>query len=273
MPELPEIETIVLALKDLIVGRRIQEVTWDWPKSFPGLEPARQALLGQVITGVERRAKMIFIHLSSGDLLHIHLKMTGQLVYQPATREPLKSTRVIFQLDDGMALFFNDTRKFGWINLINKEDLNQLTSIRRLGPEPLKVGFTAKILEKQLSRRPNTSIKAALLDQSVVAGLGNIYCDEALFLAGILPDRHVNSLSQAEVKSLHRSIRRVLKDSISLGGSTRRDYRNAKGEIGHYLDHAWVYNRQGQACRKCGQTIQKIRVAQRGTHFCPHCQV
>lgn len=275
MPELPEIETIVSGLNDLIPGKVLEEVTWDWAKSFPNSPEDLNSILKRSVKKVRRRGKAVIIELSNQKYLLIHLKMTGQLVCQGPGSEgafPDRSTRVTFRFTDGSNLYFNDVRKFGRVWILSPKELKQNPFLQRLGPEPLSRNFTATVFKERMERRRDTFVKAALLDQTVVAGIGNIYCDEALFIAGIMPDRRVRTLTDEEYRKLHRAIRKVLKLSIELGGSTRANYLNARGEIGHYLDHALVYNRQGQPCDKCGQPIIKTRIAGRGTHFCPFCQ-
>lgn len=276
MPELPEVETIVRTLAQELPGKKIESVSFDWEKSYPDHRQSKALVEGQSILEVRRRAKMIFIVLSSGVALHIHLKMTGQLVLKDPMQEtfpfPNKTTRIIFELSDGWSLFFNDVRKFGWVRILPLAELTESSTFAHLGPEPLSRQFTTKGFTQALKKHPKTNIKALLLSQKAVVGLGNIYTDEALFLAGILPDRPVSGLQPEEIKKLFRAIRRVLRTSLDMGGSTRRDYRNARGELGHYLDQAFVYGRTGEPCRRCQTPIRKIRVAARGTHFCPHCQ-
>ena len=275
MPELPEIQTILTGLNRLVIGKAIEAITWNWAKSFPNPPDRVEAIRGARITGARRQGKGILIDLDRPWTLLVHLKMTGQLVVQAADQPspfPDRSTRVEIRFTDGSTLFFNDLRKFGWVRILTPDELAEDPFLNRLGPEPLSRAFTAELFRQRMARRGNTFVKAALLDQSVLAGLGNIYCDEALFLAGILPDRRVRSLTEAEYRRLHRAIRRVLRTSIELGGSTRRNYLNAEGIRGHYLDQAWVYGRQGEPCLRCGSPIEKIRLAGRGTHFCRQCQ-
>lgn len=275
MPELPEIETIVSGLNRLITGKIIQEITWDWPKAFPNSPALVDETIGASVIKVQRQGKAILIRLSNRTTMLIHLKMTGQLVVQTAGQDgpfPDKTTRVIIRFSDGSTLYFNDLRKFGWVRILSPAELEANPFLQQLGPDPLSRGLTTALFSQRMSRRANTSVKAALLDQTVLAGLGNIYCDEALFLAGIMPDRKVSTLTDRDYTKLLRAIRKVLNRSLELGGSTRRNYLNAEGTRGHYLDEAYVYGRTGEPCRKCGLPILKIRVAGRGTHFCMHCQ-
>ena len=286
MPELPEVETVRTGLERLIVGRTIAHVSSDTPKSFPNA-PAEvsQFLVGAQVSDVRRRAKVLLIDLSSGHTLVTHLKMTGQLVYRGEQsfgaghptdslvgELPDKSTRVIIEFVDGSHLYFNDQRKFGWMKLYPTLEVPNIDFMRRVGPEPLDDNFTASAFAERFQRRKNTSIKAALLDQTVVAGVGNIYADEALWGAKIHPACLVKNLSSTQLELLFAELQFVLRLSIEKGGSTDRNYVNAEGKRGSYIDFARVFRREGQACPRCGSTIIKTRVAGRGTHTCPVCQ-
>jgi formamidopyrimidine-DNA glycosylase len=286
MPELPEVETIRIGLSRLLPGLVIKDVEHNWPKSFPNA-PAdvNQFLVGAEIKHVHRRAKVLIIELSSLYSLVIHLKMTGQLVYVGKTRFgaghpnkdliadlPSKSTRVTIDFTDGSKLFFNDQRKFGWMRLLPTIEVPEIDFFKRVGPEPLEAGFTADIFIERLQRRPRSSIKAAILDQTVLAGVGNIYADESLWGAKIHPAARVSTIPKAKLRALHRAIVDVLSLSIEKGGSTDRNYVDSEGRRGSYLSFANVFRKEGQPCPRCGTTIEKIRVAGRGTHYCPHCQ-
>ena len=287
MPELPEVETVRTGLSSLLPGKRVQDVTHDWDKSFPNaVEDVQQFLIGAKVVEVKRRAKVLLIELSSKYSLVIHLKMTGQLVFRSNDDHvrfgaghpsgslvgalPDKSTRVVFDFGDSK-LFFNDQRKFGWIRLLPTAEVPQIDFMKKLGPEPLSADFTQADFRKRLQRRMNTNIKAALLDQSVIAGVGNIYADESLWGAKIHPATLVKNLSTQKLNQLFDSLRAVLELSIRKGGSTDRNYVDAEG-AGSYLSFANVFRRNGKPCPRCGTTIQKIRVAGRGTHLCPSCQ-
>ncbi len=287
MPELPEVETVRLGLDALMPGRTIASVTHDWPKSFPNA-PAdvRQFVAGASVRAVRRRAKVLIIDLSSGYSLVIHLKMTGQLVFRsPEARFgaghpndslvgelPDKSTRVIFTFEDNSKLFFNDQRKFGWVRLLPTPEVEQLDFFQKVGPEPLASNFTADDFINRLLRRKNSGIKVVLLDQTVVAGIGNIYADESLWGAKIHPETKVQAVPRSQLQKLYEALRAVLQLSIEKGGSTDRNYVNHEGKRGSYLTFAHVFRREGQPCPRCGTTIVKLRVAGRGTHICPHCQ-
>lgn len=184
---------------------------------------------------------------------------------------PDKSTRVVFDLGDAR-LFFNDQRKFGWVRLLPTAEIPNIDFFKTVGPEPLAADFTANDFAQRLVRRPKSGIKAVLLDQTIIAGVGNIYADEALYAAKIHPATLVKDLSKAKMQKLYESVRQVLTASIEKGGSTDRNYVDAEGRRGAYLDFAKVFRKQGQPCHRCGTPIVKIRVAGRGTHICPHCQ-
>jgi formamidopyrimidine-DNA glycosylase len=286
MPELPEVETVRRGLSSLIIGKTIKSETHDTEKGFPNTEAdVRSFLIGATIIDIRRRAKVLMIDLSTGYSLLIHLKMTGQLVFVGDTRFgaghpndslvnilPDKSTRVTVQFTDGSALYFNDQRKFGWVRLLPTIEIPNIDFMQKVGPEPLAKEFTAKEFMQRFSRRSKTNIKAALLDQSVVAGVGNIYADESLWGAKLHPQRLVSSLSEQEFETLYNELRSVMNIAIEKGGSSNHTYVNAEGKKGSYMNFARVFRREGLACPRCGTTIEKMRVAGRGTHICPYCQ-
>jgi len=288
VPELPEVETVRRGLHELIIGREIKAVEHDWPKSFPNAAAdVKQFLIGASIADVRRRAKVLLIDLSTGYTLVIHLKMTGQLVYRANNvafgaghpneslvgELPDRSTRVTFTFADGSLLYFNDQRKFGWVRLIPSLEVPNIDFMQKVGPEPLDAEFTASDFAARFTRRANLPIKAALLDQTVVAGVGNIYADESLWGAKIHPQTLVKNMSNKQFKKLHKELRYVLNLAIGKGGSTDRNYINAEGKKGSYVDFARAFRQEGKPCPRCGTTIIKIRAAGRGTHICPHCQV
>ena len=286
MPELPEVETVRRGLAALIIGKVVKDETHDTPKGFPNAEAdVNDFLLGALITDVRRRAKVLLIDLSTGYSLMIHLKMTGQLVFVGDVRFgaghpndslvnalPDKSTRVTLEFEGGSKLFFNDQRKFGWMKLLPTLEIPNVDFMKKVGPEPLAADFTAKQFAQRFSRRGKTNIKAAILDQSVIAGVGNIYADESLWGAKIHPKRLVASITPAEFKKLYTELREVMNLAIEKGGSSNHTYVNAEGVKGSYMDFARVFRREGLECPRCGTTIEKLRVAGRGTHICPHCQ-
>jgi len=287
MPELPEVETVRRGLEKLIVGKQVVAVVADNAKSFPNAETdVQQFLIGAKITSVRRRAKVLMVDLNNKYTLLIHLKMTGQLVFvDDGTRFgaghptdslihalPDKSTRVTFTFKNGGNLFFNDQRKFGWVRLMPVIEVPNVDFMKKVGPEPLSESFTAKEFIQRVRRRANTNIKAALLDQTVLAGIGNIYADESLWGAKIHPSTLVKNVSDAKLRTLFKEIQYVLLLAIEKGGSTDRNYVNAEGKKGSYIDFARVFRREGKPCPRCGTTIIKTRVAGRGTHLCPVCQ-
>jgi formamidopyrimidine-DNA glycosylase len=287
MPELPEVETVRRGLEKLLLGRTIATITFDWPKGFPNAaEDVDRYAIGAHIEQIERRAKVLIIQLSSHYSFVIHLKMTGQLVFRDGPIRfgaghpnhslvgdlPDKSTRVVFTFTDTSKLFFNDQRKFGWVRLLPTSEVPMMAFLQKVGPEPLGSSFTASGFVQRIRRRPKSGIKAVLLDQSIIAGIGNIYADESLFAAKIHPATLVNKLTDRELENLYSVLRSVLLLSIEKGGSTDKNYVDAEGKRGSYLKFAQVFRREGQPCPRCGTVIQKLRVAGRGTHICPVCQ-
>lgn len=287
MPELPEVETVRRGLHQLIIGRQIRSQVHDTPKSFPNSEhDVRLFLINATILDVRRRAKVLLIDLSTDYTLVIHLKMTGQLVFRGEEtfgaghpnesligELPDRSTRVTLEFMDGAKLYFNDQRKFGWMKLVPTMEVVDMPFMQKVGPEPLEDDFTAEEFAARFSRRAKTSIKAALLDQSVVAGVGNIYADESLWGAKVHPKRLVGAITSMEFELLYTELRQVMNLAIEKGGSTDKNYVNAEGNRGSYMDFARVFRREGLACPRCGAEIIKFKAAGRGTHICPVCQV
>ncbi len=303
MPELPEVETVRRGLERLIVGLQIKSVKHDNERSFPN-DPTlvSEFVIGSEIKIVKRRAKVLLIELSTNYTLMTHLKMTGQLVFvakvaksqisnikpQISTDEvrfgaghpndslinklPDKSTRVTITFSNDSHLYFNDQRKFGWMKLLPTELISAEPFMQKVGPEPLEPEFTDKIFISRVRRRANTSIKAAIIDQTVLAGIGNIYADESLWGAKIHPATLVKNVSDTKLKKLHQEIISVLNLSIEKGGSTDRNYVNAEGKKGSYIEFVKVFRRENLPCPRCNTAIIKTRVAGRGTHTCPKCQ-
>jgi len=272
MPELPEVETVVRGLRDSLPGQRIVGVEVFWARSVRGLDPEAFAcrLEGRRVVGMGRRGKWIVMSLSGGDTLLVHLRMTGQLVWEPEDSPDEKYTRVLFHFDDGWQLRFSDMRKFGRIVLTDDPD----EVLGDLGPEPLSDDFTVARFEEMLSKRRGR-IKSLLLNQRFLVGLGNIYVNEALWRAGVHPRRSADSLSSEEVQRLHGTIRSVLREAIASNGTTlgNGNFRRADGRSGEFADQLAVYGRAGEPCPCCGKTIERIEVGQRGTFVCRGCQV
>ena len=260
MPELPEVETVVRSVAAHLAGRRIVSTSFTSRFVTPGSRAKlTQRLAGRRIESVTRRGKFILIALDEGTLT-VHLGMTGKLLLEGEASE---HTHGVFNLDDGL-LLYHDPRQFGRIEFSEGPS----PRIARLGPEPLEIGFDE--FRARLKRK--TRMKALLLNQAFLAGLGNIYADESLFAAGIHPLAVADRLRTARAKKLYDSIRGILKHAIQLGGSSISDYVNGRGERGWFQMEHRVYGREGEPCANCGRPIRKILVAQRGTHYCPHCQ-
>ncbi len=296
MPELPEVETVRRGLAELLPGRVVARVAvFDSPKSFPNA-PAdvEQFLYGARVTAVRRRAKVLMIDLDTQYSLVIHLKMTGQLVFRQSSRHtareiddfagghpndsligelPDRSTRVQIDFVDGSRLFFNDQRKFGWVKLLPTDEVKNLPFMQKVGPEPLDPQTRAEDFIQRIRHRQNSMIKPAFLDQAVIAGVGNIYADEALWAAQLHPQTRVKNISDQQLNTLFNELRQILQISIDQGGSTDKNYVDAEGRKGNYLTFAHVFRREGQAChRHSDQEIIKLKVGGRGTHICPICQ-
>jgi len=285
MPELPEVETIARDLSPRLVNLKISQV-----RVLVGRLvnlPVRQwekRLIGKKIKKVWRRGKHIIFDLSDGEHLVIHLKMTGQLIWRGrralvvgghpivgvGQKLPNRFSRVVFAFSDGSRLFFNDVRKFGWLKILSTDDLQTL--LAKLGPEPLAGGLTAARLHELLAGKARSRLKTALLDQSKMAGLGNIYVDEVLFASHLRPDRPVASVKPTEWLALAAAIKRVLRLAIKHRGTSFSDYRDAQGEKGNFLKYLQVYGRSGQNCRHCGRPLNKTKLNGRGTHWCERCQ-
>jgi formamidopyrimidine-DNA glycosylase len=271
MPELPEVETVRRDLNRLLAGRTFDQTTGLFPGSVKGtsFRDFAQSLRGTKILKVNRRAKYLLILLDSGQNLVIHLKMTGVLQHQQKDDSLPRSARIIFSFKDGTRLVFSDQRKFGSIKLA--ADPNGLPEIKKLGPEPLAPGFTPKVLGQRLAGRRGP-VKTVLLDQTVLAGLGNIYVLEALHRAGIAPRRPAASLKEERIKKLHTAIVTTLKEAIAARGSSVDTYRDGQGKSGWFQVKHRVYDKEGLKCRKCGGRIVKEMFRGRGTYWCPKCQ-
>lgn len=295
MPELPEVETVRRGLEKYVVGHTIEEVELRLAKQFQG-DP--KDIEGAKIIGVRRFGKGLVIDLSNNYSLAIHIKLTGQLIYRGkdepkimhtdlkrvGTNLPNGWTHIIFHLDRGATLFYNDIRQFGWIKVVSTEKAQELPFFKALGPgfsvvrphpDPLLKGEENILSLEQFAnilRKSKTAIKPLLMDQAKMAGVGNIYANDSLYVARIDPKRPANCLSEDEVDVLYKAVLQVLKKGLEEGGASELTFVNTLGEAGNYQNHSQVYARDGEKCKRDGTTIQKITLGGRGTYFCPTCQ-
>lgn len=273
LPELPEVETVKRGLQEMVKAATIKSVDIYWPKIISGEHTGKEfaALLkNQTIHDVQRRGKFLLFQLDKWTLIS-HLRMEGKYEIVGSEAPLKKHTHVVIHLMDGRDLRYLDVRKFGRMVLVPLGQENNYPGIKRLGPEPVEGEFNQKDFAAALSKHKK-AIKPLLLDQTLVTGLGNIYVDEVLFKAGIHPLRSADQLTKREAEKLFQAIVSVLKEAVNAGGTTVRTYKNALGETGNFQFSLNVYGRKGEPCPNCGQTIKKITVAQRGTHFCEYCQ-
>lgn len=282
MPELPEVETIKNDLNQLVAGKKIKSVDINLAKQIK-MPPGRflKLVQGVKVKKVRRRAKVLIVELSNGYNLVFHLKMTGQLIYkkkdklaggghpikQALLKLPNKYSHVVFNFFDGSRLFFNDTRQFGWVKLVNSSELSKLEN--EFGPEPLGISFGEF---RELFRNKKSVIKPLLMDQKFLAGIGNIYAQEALFCAGILPQRRANTLKNEELHKLYNYLRKILRLAIKMKGTSSRDYVDAFGRGGSMEKYLKVYRRAGKACKKCKNKLKLVKQAARATVYCNKCQ-
>lgn len=287
MPELPEVETVRVQLIDKIVGKTIKAVEVFHQKTVGEDEDLEDSLIGKKLENIDRVGKlMIFSFVGQADLfLLAHLKMTGQFFFVDKQGElsggghsmseadirelPGRHTRVAFYFTDGSTLYFNDMRIFGYVRRTNRKGVEKAKA--GFGPEPIDPNFDVDSFTKQLRKR-KISVKAALLDQSKVAGLGNIYVDEALYRAGVRPTRRADRVSGKEAAAIAAASRDVMNESIKVGGTTFQHFADAEGKKGNFTRFLRVFGKQGTPCPRCGTEIKKIRVGGRGTHYCPKCQ-
>lgn len=290
MPELPEVETIRRGLEGAVVGREISDVDVRVAKMFSG---QKDLVVGSKIMVIKRHAKMLEIDLSNSYALLIHLKMTGQLVFQGKGKSekvkveevrgghpqkgylgplPNKFTHVIFHFKDGSILFFNDLRKFGYIKLYKQEELKNSKELKDLGPSPFDPEFNEEYLMRVVTKRSRIKIKQILLDQTIIAGIGNIYADESLFCAGISPLRPAGQIKRSEFTKLISCIKKVLEMGLKYGGSSENTFVNIEGKQGQMQNHFKIYRKTGLECpNHCG-VVKRTVVGGRGTHYCPVCQ-
>ena len=287
MPELPEVETIRRELSRSLPGQTVRSVSVRLPKIAHASETKlNRALKGKKMQSVGRRAKVLLLSFAGDWHIAIHLKMSGQIIWQPTTGRlrvgghpipggltnlPNAYSHVIFTMTGG-TLYFNDQRQFGFLKLFHGEELAHWITKQHFGPEPLSAGFTIRQFEQILTRNAKKKIKPTLLDQTVIAGIGNIYADESCFFARILPTRKIGTLTKTERRQLYRGIRHVLQLSLKHKGTSADAYRTTNGDKGGMMPFLKVYGRAGKPCKRCGTPIKKFVLAGRGTHVCPRCQ-
>lgn len=272
MPELPEVETVRQTLLEFLPGLTVTDVTINLPRivKYPDSTRFAQEIVGLTFCDIERRGKYLKFIMSAGQTLVVHLRMTGQLRYSPCDEPLPRHTHVIFQLSNGRELRYTDIRQFGTMYLASHEQIERVAGMDRLGWEPLGEFPLAEFAA--LLKKRKASVKSILLNQEIIAGIGNIYADEALFLAGLHPTRSANSLTKAEVECLHQAIREVLQAGIQMGGTSFSDYVDGLGRTGSFQHQLAVYGREGEACPRCGCQIERLKVAGRSSHYCPRCQ-
>lgn len=272
MPELPEVEQVRSGLEPRLVGKTIQSVDVFWNNiiSEPEVSQFKRQLVGQKFEQIKRRGKFLIFYLTDYALIS-HLRMEGKYLIVPADFPLEKHTHVIFNLEGEQQLRYNDVRKFGRMSLVHKEEVDSHPSLKKLGPEPAEQTLRLDWMNSYLKGRQK-SIKGILLDQSFIAGIGNIYADEILFRAKIHPETPGGQLTNCQIMALRKQTIEVIKKAVSAGGTTIRSYENSFGHPGSYQDFLNVYGKAGQPCPVCQTPIEKIKVAGRGTHFCPNCQ-
>jgi formamidopyrimidine-DNA glycosylase len=270
MPELPEVETIVRALRQPLLGRAIVRVRSDWPRHIgdPGLAELKKRIGGLRIEAINRRGKYLVFDLGESEHLIIHLKMSGQLMVASSGSPADKHVHTVFTLDSGDELRFRDIRKFGRVYLVRDPE----AILGKLGPEPLLSSFSAEILYQGLQKRKRL-LKPLLLDQTFVAGIGNIYADEALYYAGLHPKRYSHTLTGSEANALYAGIKQALELGIARDGASIDNYRKPDGSQGEMQEVLVAYGRAGEQCYRCGGKVVRMVLGGRSTHYCPDCQL
>lgn len=285
MPELPEVTVIVNSLNEKIKGLIFKSIEYDWPKKFEWGEFSIKDLKGAKASQVRRWGKVIIIELGSKIAIVLHLKLTGQLIYQDKKTRiagghpipplnlpaPNKTTRATFEFTNGSYLYFNDLRKFGWVKIVKKDEEEIRKAVGNdLGPDPLLMSLDE--FKERLKKHDSQRIKKLLMDQTFVSGIGNIYSDEALWRAKIHPKRRAGSLSSQETRAIFKGILESLKLAIEKGGSSSQAYVDSGGEKGLYLSYSKAYHMTGRPCERCKTPIVREKIDGRSAHFCPHCQ-
>ena len=285
MPELPEVETVRKGLNKNILNKKIIDIRILKPKLVKReLSEFREILLGNGFKNIDRIGKLLIFEIKSGQFLLVHLKMTGQLIFQKGKNKvmgghpnpdsdqefPNRFSHIIFDFDDGSQLFYNDMRQFGYLKIAEKDEVAEIRG--KYGIEPGTKNFTWEKFRGILDKKKRMTLKSFLLNQQIISGLGNIYVDESCFRSSVLPTRKIESLNKKEEKELFKNIAEIIEEAVSVGGTTFRDYRDALGGKGNFTDLLQVYGRDKRPCKVCGTIIKKIKLGGRGTHFCPKCQ-
>lgn len=284
MPELPEVQTTVNGLNRFVKGLTIKDVWTDYYSEFhigkPNIKDLeyfkkfRAAVIGAKILGAKRRAKNILIGLDNSKTILVHMKLTGYLFYSDC-RQKEKFVHIIWRLSNGKCLALSDLRKFAKVTLIDTNKLETNPDLKNLGPEPLEKNFSGQKFQEQLLKKPNGKIKQVLMDQTIIAGIGNIYSDEMLWHASIHPLQKVAEIPTAKIKKMYGAMRKILQHSIKVGGDSESDYRNILGQRGNFQNETRAYGREGERCSKpkCRGIIKRIKIAGRSAHFCPLHQI
>jgi formamidopyrimidine-DNA glycosylase len=273
MPEMPEIETIRRTLLPKVTGRRIENIDISLPRliKYPELLAFKAMLLNRTITGLKRQGKYLLFQLDNSLVMVVHLRMTGQLYYQEQESERKAHTHLVLSFENGSLLLYTDIRTFGAFYLLPAAEMTRISGLSLLGPEPLSPEFTLAYFEEIISGRKG-KIKSLILNQNLIGGIGNIYADEALFLAGVDPERQGNNLNASEAELLYKAINKVIQDGIDHGGTTFRDYIDGEGNKGSHQNYLNVYGRYKEPCPNCQTPINRKKVAGRSSHYCPACQ-
>jgi len=273
MPELPEVETIRQDMLKKVKGKKIckVEVKNEKPIHIPAPSQFVKRLKGKVFRDIFRRGKYLIVQINSTENLIFHLKLTGRLIFSPRGERNPEYTRIIFNFEDKSRLFFTDIRGFADVYLISEREWGKVPSLQSIGPEPLDPDFTLNKFENLLKGKKGR-IKPLLMDQSFIAGIGNIYSQEALFRARIHPERNSSQLKKEEIKSLYKNLLSILREAISYRGSSVDTYVNLQGEKGEFEPYLQVYGKKGKSCKRCANPIVKKKIGGRGTYFCSKCQ-
>jgi formamidopyrimidine-DNA glycosylase len=273
MPELPEVETIKRELEQKVLNKKIIKTEILLPKVIKTSKAEfKKDVEGATIKNISRRAKLLIFELSNKNYFVVHLKLTGQLLLVEKDIKPSNYTRAIFYLSDSKKLFFDDLRKFGYIKFANQEGLKKILEKEGFGPEPLDRGFTMDVFKKLLKSKPRAKIKPLLMNQTFIAGIGNVYAQEACFYAKIMPGRKVETLTNHEIKNLYDGLKKILAAAIQKKGSSVNTYIDIYGKKGGYVPLLKVYGRKNKPCFRCKSKVQMMKLAGRGTYFCPKCQ-